>query len=459
MKGKKNGFLLAGLLVNQKGFGKGAALLPALLCLLFLPVLTRASEPWTLERAIQHALTNSPDARLAVQRIVAAQAGLEQANAAFMPKLQFNASYLRTDNPMLVFGAALNQRKFDLGMTFNDVPDTDNLNLNGTLTVPVYAGGRIRAGRKAARADSEATRQMADAVRNSLAFEVARVFYSVQKTRGFTRASEAAVQGFEANLAIANHRFDAGTALRQDVLDVEVRLAQAREDLVRARNANALARRALRNLLGIEEPSIEVSATAPTVTEPGADEPSRRPELLAVSWRAQAAEARVREAQSSYLPRVSAFGRYAYDEGWTFDGHGDSYTAGVHLQWDLWDGDLTRARVKEARAALDTAREEERRLRLALDLEVEQARLNLKESIERLAVSARSVDQAAESVQLTRARFEQGLALATQVIDAETALTAARVRRAEAESDRQIATAALRKALGLPLLPSDPPQP
>ena len=44
------------------------------------------AEPWTLEQAIRHALTNSPDARLALQRIAAAQAGLRQASAAFSPQ-------------------------------------------------------------------------------------------------------------------------------------------------------------------------------------------------------------------------------------------------------------------------------------------------------------------------------------------------------------------------------------
>ena len=59
---------------------------------------------------------------------------------------------------------------------------------------------------------------------------------------------------------------------------------------------------------------------------------------------------------------------------------------------------------------------------------------------------------ASESEKLTRERFEGGLALAAQLIDAETALTAARVRRAEAESDRWTAVAALRRALGLPMI-------
>ncbi len=70
------------------------------------------AEPWTLERALDQALAANPDARLAQQRIIAAQAGLEQANAAFWPRLQVQSSYTRTDNPMMVFGSILNQRAY-----------------------------------------------------------------------------------------------------------------------------------------------------------------------------------------------------------------------------------------------------------------------------------------------------------------------------------------------------------
>ena len=115
----------------------------------------------------------------------------------------------------------------------------------------------------------------------------------------------------------------------------------------------------------------------------------------------------------------------------------------------------TRSKFREAKANLESAREEQRKLRLALDFEVEQARLNLNAAAERLAVSSKTVEQATESARLTRNRFEQGLALSTQLIDSETALVAARVRRA-AESDQRIAVAALRKALALPQLDNQP---
>lgn len=418
----------------------------------------QAAEPWTLERAISHALTNSPDARIAQKRIAAARAGFEQANAALWPNLQLQSSYTRTDNPMFSFGNILNHRTFSPSINFNDVPDTDNLNVRGVLTMPLYTGGRISAGRDAGKANTQAARASAEAVRNSLGFEVSRTFYAVLKTREFIRAAEAGARSFENNVTIASNRVATGTALKTDVLDMQVRLAQAREDLVRARNANALSERALRTVLGLELSAGEfiVADSAPAVAVPEGNDFLRRPELAAIQQGQRTAEAQVRQAKAGYRPRVSAFGSLDYDQGWVTDGDGKSYTAGVMVQWDLWDGKLTRGRVNEAQANLDATREEERKLRLAIGFEAEQARLQLKEANERLAVTQAAVAQAQESVELTRARFEQGLMISTQLIDAETALLAARVRRAEAEADQRIAIAALRKALGLPQLNSAP---
>jgi outer membrane protein len=412
------------------------------------------AEPWTLERALQQAMAANPDARLAQQRIVAAQAGLEQANAAFWPRVQLQSSYTGSDNPMLAFGSILNQRAYSSSLNFNDVPSVDDLNARGLVTVPLYAGGRNTATRKAAKANTDAARQDNAAVRNALGFEVSRAFYTVLKTRQFIRAAEAGVNSFDASLTVAKKRLDGGTLLKSGVLDIEVRLAQAREELVRARNANALAVRVLRNLLGIEKGEFEVADATPATQAPDSGDFSGRPELAASRHRERAAQEQARAAKGGYLPRVNAFGSVDYDYGWKYDNGGGSYTAGALLQWDLWDGKMTRAKVAEANSNLESAREEQRKLLLALDLEVEQARLDLKAANERLSVTDQAVAQAAESAGLTRARFEQELALPTQLIDAEAALLAARVRRAEAEADRQIAIAAVRKALALPQLES-----
>jgi outer membrane protein TolC len=410
------------------------------------------AEPWRLSRCLEYAESNSPDAVLAARRIDAARAGLEQADSAFWPQLSLQSSYIRTNNPVTVFGSILNQRSFTQTLNFNDVPDLDNLNMKGLLVVPLYAGGRNLAGHDSAKAMDKAARKDAEAVKNTLAFEVTRAFYTVQKSREYIKAAEAALRSFKNSHAIADKRLAQGSILKAEVLDVEVRLAQAEEDLIRAENAKALAERALRGLLGLEEEDFSTAEEDPRLEAPPLDTPLSRPELDGVKQIQTAAAAKVREARAGHLPRVSAFGSVDYDRGWETDGDGTSYTAGAMAQWQLWDGFLTSGRTHEAVAALESAREQERKLSIGIRLERDQANLNLREARKRVAVTLKAITQAKESAELTRVRFEQGLVLATQLIDAETALTAAKVRNAEAKADERIAVAALRKAIGLPIL-------
>lgn len=415
-----------------------------------------AAEPWTLARAVEFALTNSPDTRLAQQRMAAAQADLRAARAAFRPQLSFQSGYTRTDNPVAVFGTALNQRAFSPSLDFNDVPDADNLNLKGLVTVPLYTGGQNTAARAAATANEAAARADAQAVAAALTLEITRAWLQAGKAAGFIEAATAAVEAYRTNLALATHRLESGTALKTDVLDLEVRLAQAQEDLVRARHARALAERAIRTLIGWEAGEFVLSDDTITLPPLPVDGPAQRPEVEAAAQRRTAAEQGIRQSRAGFLPRLSGFGSLDYDRGWEFGGDNASYTVGVLLQWNLWDGDRTRAQVNKARAQAAEAREAERQLALAIELETEQARLQWLEAAQRIAVAERAVASAEESVRLTRARYAEGLALAAQLMDAETALTAARVRHVEALADRQIALAALRKALGLPVLGAEP---
>lgn len=412
-------------------------------------------ESLTLEQAVAEALKGSPDAQVAEARLQAAEAVLVQAKSAFQPRLSLESSYVRTNQPVSVFGSVLNQRAFSPALNFNDVPDVDNWNMRGVLSMPLYAGGRNVAKRDAALAALAATGHGAEAVRQVLGYEVAKTWLMAWQTRALEEAAGAAVAAFEKNVDLVRKRQDAGSALKADLLDMEVRLAQAREDRVHVQNANALARHALKNLLGREQGEVQISGNAPRLARPASKTTPDRPELRAALEKERAVEAQIRAARAGWKPQVNAFGSVEQNRGGALDGYGNNYTTGVMLQWNLWDGRQTRGMVDEAEAQLRAAQEETRKLRLGIDLEVTQAELSLKEAQERLRVSERVIEQAEESVELTRDRFDQGLALSTQLIDAETALTAARVRRTQAETDRLLAVAALRKALGLPQVGGD----
>lgn len=406
----------------------------------------------TLERAIEQARENNPKVAAALQRIVAAEAGLSEARGSFSPTLQLGVSYGVSNNPAQVFANIVNQQAFDPSLNFNELPTVDDLNLNATLQVPIWIGGRRFAARDAAELARDASKEEVESVRSALAFQVTRAYYGVQKARGFVRAATAAVEAFEGNARIARERFEQGTLLKQALLDVEVRLARAREDLILARNAEALAVAALATVVGVEG-DVVVAEASPALTIPREEGGvAERPELKAVEFQVARSAAAVDAAEAGYLPSVQAFATGLYNYGFENDGDSLSYVVGVGVSWTAWDGLATRARVRRAEAAAGEARSQRLDLERNLELEVTQARIRLDDALERLRVTEQEIALAEESAMLARARFEEGVALATELIDAETNLTAAKTRRVESEANRWIAVAALRKALGLSIV-------
>lgn len=430
----------------------------SMMLLIGVAVAVQAAEPQrtlSLQEAIRLALDKSPDLAIAEQRVAAARAALQQVEAAFWPQVRLSGAYTGSDNPVQAFMMNLNQRAFSLGGDFNHPDTTDNLNAKILAQYPLYNGGRDTALRQAARAGTQAQEQSRQAVRNDLIFEVTRAFYTIGKARQFLRTATAAVTSMESNLTLARNRFQQGNALKSDVLDAEVRLAEAKENLVRAHNALSLAEVYFRSALGIGQKenltaAETETASAKTVTlasDEAALDLSARPELAAAQKAVEAAEQQVRVAQSGYRPRANVFASYDLDSG-NATRYAGSWLAGVSVELNVFDGFLTKNKVAEARANLTAAREQLRKVQLALELEAKQAQLNLREAEQRLETTAQAVAQAEESVQLTKERYAGGLALLTQLLDAETALTAAHQRRAAAETDVLIARAALEKALG-----------
>ncbi len=180
---------------------------------------------------------------------------------------------------------------------------------------------------------------------------------------------------------------------------------------------------------------------------------SHRPEILGLQARVRAAEAMVEAARGANRPTVNAFASYQYDQGWKTARHGDSWLAGLSVDFNVFDGGQTAGKLRQSSAEVTQVREMLRQATLGIGLEVEQARLAHADATERLAVSSRAVEQATESASLTRARFEKETLLTADLIGAESRLLEARLRRTFASVDERLALVVLRRALGLTPLP------
>lgn len=424
---------------------------------LFLPQMLAAAEKetkpsrWTAQEAVQFALQHNPDARAALERIHAADADIRSAKAAFYPQLGLSTEYSRTNNPMYSFGNILNQGTFSNAIDFNKPGITDTLQTKATVQYRLYNGGHDLAALDAADQRSQTTQYEQAAIRSRLGFEVVHVFYTIVQAEDTVRARKGALEAISASLAVAKTRFQEGSLLKEDMLNLEVQQAKAQEQLIQAQHGLNLAQQGFLHLLGITGGEVKLDATASQVQDIPVERDIRnRPELAGMAAAIKAQEAVVRQARSGNYPSADAFGSYQVDKGVALeDGSGNSWTAGLRLNYTLFNGQQTAAATDQAKAQLAEAKEQQRKMELTLDLEFEQATLALHQEEERLKVTLKMVESAIESARLARIRFKEGVLLSSELINTENRLTDAQVSHAFASAARKIAIADLRRTVGL----------
>lgn len=411
-------------------------------------------QQWTLEQAVHQALAHNPDSEAARQRIVQAQTALEQAKAGLYPHLSLNGGYTRTNTPMLSFGNILNQGQFSEAIDFNQPGTTDSIFGQIILRYQLFNGGRNQAARLAAGKGLEAAVAQEQVTREQLSLEVIRSFHTILQARANTAARRAAAASLKKSLDTARARFQEGTLLKEEVLMLEVEQAGSDEALVQARHSERLARQAMAVLLG-EMPSelqlVEYDQDGLSIPEEG--RALQRPEQAAMEHMVAAQEAALTQVKAARYPNADAFASYQVEQGTAMDeGSGDSWAAGLRLSQTLFDGKGTRAAIAREEARLAELHAQAQKLKLALALETEEARLNLTQETEKLSVSERRLQSAQESTRLTRLRFQEGLCTSSELIDAEKRLAEAEAAHAQAKHGRRIAIAQLRRSYGLPQL-------
>ncbi len=430
------------------------------LCLFFLtsPVFSLAAgdvperpDTWTARNSVEFSLAHSPDSRVALQRMHAAAASVEQARVGYYPSVDLSAQYGQTNNPMYSFGNILNQGSFSQDINFNDPGRTDDLNVRAGIEYRFYNGGRDKAGVTAAEAGLAQSAMDRETVHTQLAFQVVRSFQSIVQATEMLEARKASREAIRASLAVAQARFDAGDLLKADMLNLEVEELRASENLILAEHRLELSRKVFLNLLGLQEGNVLIDPEHDCNQQLPEDRSyEKRSELQSFAHAEDAAAARVQAARGGNLPTVDGFASYQYDKGFVEEGEGDSWMAGVKLNYRLFEGHKTSADVASAMAGLATVRAQRQKVELGMDLEVKQADLNYRQAMQRLQVTKKMVEQAEESARLSRTRFKEGVVLSSDLIDVEMRLTDALVRQSVAKANIKVAMADLRRAMGLP---------
>ncbi len=418
------------------------------------------SQKLTLPAAVELALKNNPTVQAADAYAEAVRHGIAVAKADRYPQLDFSESFMRGNNPVYVFGSLLTQRQFtarnfDLAL-LNVPPPLDNFRTQFSASMPLYDFGRTSRQIRDARLDAQGAGQARQRTHQEVIFSVIEAYLNELLARESVKVAEAAVDMTKSDLARAQARQEQGVGVPSDVLSAQVQLAQAQEDLIRARNAAVLAHAALNVAMGLPE-------DAPTAIEGGLGEVgfdvgdlaerqqralSVRPDYLQADLGKQRAANGVRSARAEFLPKLEMFGSWEQDNQTFLSRGGNNWTVGASLNFNLFDGGTNRARLAQSHARRRQAEAMQARMASAVRLQVHEAFLNLQTAGERVEVSREAAAQAEESLRIIQNRYEAGLTTITDLLRAETAHTSARKNFLNAIFDYRVGFAALELATG-----------
>jgi len=414
-------------------------------------------EPVSLNDAIQIALENNPDNKIAVARIKQAKAMIEKANANFFPFLGFYTQYSQGDAPSGYLFKKIDQRLLPANTDFNSPGWYENYETGIKAGINTFNGGRDILNKKIAETDFSISQIDRKSVENSLVASVIHTYYNALAAKEYIKITRDSVSTVKSQLRLMNVRFRAGGVLKSDILSLEVRLAQAREDVLLSENRLKTTLAAFASILGVS-PETEIrlkkieSREIPLPNEYIAGVAyalENRSEVNKIKERIKQSRMALDLSRAEYLPRVDLQSKYYVDDPeMAYNDSRDNWTTAVILNWDVFTGFSTKAEEEKAKARLEEMLAADLKTRLSVKLDVKNAYLKLAEAKARLDVAERSVAIAEESFKLVRKQYEGGAATITRYFEAELAFNRAKTRTTAAYYDREKALADIGRAVG-----------
>lgn len=412
--------------------------------------------------------------------IINAASQVDQAYAAFFPRLSLLAKYTRlneitpgsffprgtaltgcltnADGTMCASGAIPVQFSF---------PILNNQTiLTASLTIPIsdYVLRSVQ-GLAAAAASKRAADISFRATRLKTRADARALYYNWVRARLSEEVTAQSLLDSQGHLEDVKHLLQAGTASPADVMRVESQVAAAELVVERSRNltrvladqvATAMHERgAYRYEIGED-----VHARLDNLPEVGddpmplVDESSRkRLELKALAENVTTIREQARTVRAGFYPNVSLFGDASYlnpnqrivPNQDRFD---PAYDFGIQATWSPNDVAISYAQARGLDAKASQLDAQRQQLVDGVRAEVLQAWSSMREARTELDTTSRQLAASEESYRVRRELWKVGRATAVELTDAETDLTSARLAAVNADIDLRLASVRLIHAVG-----------
>ena len=409
------------------------------------PVPDAITKPITVDQALQVAFENNPDIQAALSQVEASRGVVDEARARFNPTFSIQAS-------TTFQGPAVTTQMGDQSMQMLVSPDKQ---ASASVTLPLDISHQLRYSSDIARYQFQEQYLSMVAVSEQLIADVKSAYYDLLRACGQRAVAQSAVDSAKSRLENIRAKREEGTVPQFDVTTAEVELDNLHQQLIIAQNSVSIAQSALNEVLGVDVSNptqvvaVDVPITMDCIDIPKSIEQAyaKRPELKASQMAVTLSETNVRLQKTGALPSLALSGGSSYDFNPSgFSSNNYSWTAGAILSVPVWDGGVTKAKVRQARADVQNSVAGLDRSKITVARQVRNAALNLQEAALRTQTTAHAVTLAEDALGIATDRYDAGIAVLVEVTNAQTQLTQARFNYVDAQYDYAVALAQLQRA-------------
>lgn len=424
--------------------------LVAVVCLASLAQGQTQPNPLTLDDVLRLANAQVSTLQSATLNERIAAEDLNQARAAFLPKVSVPLSYIYT-SPAL--GLPPGEPRAPSFIANDAIGAYEALvNVSGDFDI----AGRLRASLNRNRALLAAARAGTEVARRALAQAVIEAYYGLALANAQHRAAEGNLRAAEEFEHITSLLLSGGEVAPVDLTRAQLQTLTRRDELERARVNEEVAAGALRVFVGYQftQPiaTSDLAQALPVNSEFQqfkVDDISRRPEFTQLEQQLRAAREEIKIARAERLPSLS----YSLNGGFDTDSlrgprlkEHSGVSAAISVNIPVFDWGASRSRERQARLRAEVA-ENERALALrGFTQQFYAARSQATSAAARINVAREAVTKAEENVAASIARYRAGEAQIVEVTDAQTTLVEQRTALYQAIFDYQTALARLRQA-------------
>jgi outer membrane protein len=440
---------------------------PFLFAYICLSLPLPAQQRLSLSEAVARALEHNPDLAIDEPGREAARSDFAATKAGYLPRIDFEQSYLAGDNPVFVFGTLLTQRRFTVNNfalpSLNNPDSIDNLQTRATLQQNLWDFGRTRARREQAQLGVHMADQLHEDHKRQVLFAVLDGYYAASLASDALETARRTLRSAEAIENQAKARVESGLAVEADLLRGRVYSASAKQQEIQALGQLETAHAQLNRLMGnpLGEP---VGDTAPLTVKPVslpseesllAEQKQRRPDYQNLLMELRQAELAVNSRSKERLPVLAGYTTWEMDNPSFSDFGGANWAAGITLRWNLFAGGSDAAQLDAARQRFQQKKRQLAAMESAMALEVRRALIQYRAAEQQVLAAQAAEAQSEEGLRILRNRYDAGLATMTDLLSAESARSSARTSLAQAIYRQRISYAQVEYAAGT-LSPTSP---